>query len=150
MIETDSLLSPDSRIAADPIHAFLLACLCSRRQVGALETARSLARAPDFDWTAVHEAATQELLAPLTVGWLQLPKEASTAFVMGFVRRDYGAAGLLNMQLSPLQAVVALVTITLFVPCIAQFSVMIKERGAKTADRVPTTISAIPRLMRCH
>ena len=45
----------------------------------------------------------QDLLAPITVGWLQLPREAATAFVMGFVRRDFGAAGLLGMDLTNLQ-----------------------------------------------
>jgi ferrous iron transport protein B len=35
--------------------------------------------------------------------------------------------------LTPNQVLVALVTITLFVPCIANFFVIIKERGWKTA-----------------
>jgi len=73
----------------------------------------------------------QNALAPLTVGWLQLPREAATAFVMGMVRRDFGAAGLYDLTLSTYQIVVALVTITLFVPCIASLMVMLKERGWK-------------------
>lgn len=73
------------------------------------------------------------LLEPLTVRWLQLPKEAATAFVMGLVRRDFGAAGLFSMHLTPFQVVVALVTITLFVPCVASIMVMVKERGIKQA-----------------
>jgi len=71
------------------------------------------------------------LLAPITTGWLKLPQEASTAFVMGLVRRDFGAAGLYDMALSPMQVVVALTTITLFVPCIASLMVMLKERGTR-------------------
>ena len=71
----------------------------------------------------------QALLVPLTVGWLELPAEASTAFVMGFVRRDFGAAGLFELGLSSTQVLVALVTITLFVPCIASVLVIMKERG---------------------
>ncbi len=70
-------------------------------------------------------------LQPLTTRWLQLPPEASTAFIMGIVRRDFGAAGLYAMALSPMQILVALVTITLFVPCIASLMVMMKERGFK-------------------
>ena len=73
----------------------------------------------------------QELLAPVTTSWLKLPAESATAFIMGLVRRDFGAAGLYDMALSPMQIVVALVTITLFVPCIASLMVMLKERGAK-------------------
>ena len=73
----------------------------------------------------------QDALAPLTVNWLQLPREAATAFVMGMVRRDFGAAGLYDLSLTTNQIVVALVTITLFVPCIASLMVMLKERGWK-------------------
>ena len=68
-------------------------------------------------------------------GWLGLPKEASAAFVMGFLRRDFGATGLfaLSHQLSPIQAVVGMVTLTLFVPCIASVMMIVKEQGAKIA-----------------
>lgn len=75
----------------------------------------------------------QKSLAPLTTGWLQLPREAATAFVMGMVRRDFGAAGLYQLALAPYQIVVALVTITLFTPCIASLMVMVKERGPREA-----------------
>ncbi|MFN3134523.1 MAG: FeoB small GTPase domain-containing protein [Candidatus Kryptonium sp.] len=70
-----------------------------------------------------------QLLSPLTVNWLQLPAEASRAFIMGIVRRDFGAAGFYALDLTPMQTVVGLVTITLFVPCIASLTVMLKERG---------------------
>jgi ferrous iron transport protein B len=78
----------------------------------------------------------QRLLAPIVVGGLGLPAQASNAFLIGFLRRDYGAAGLYAMQkagaLTPVQTVVALTVITLFIPCIANFLVMLKERGTKT------------------
>ena len=73
----------------------------------------------------------QNALVPLTTQWLQLPPEAATAFIMGVVRRDFGAAGLYQMSLEPFQILVALITITLFVPCIASLMVMMKERGLK-------------------
>jgi ferrous iron transport protein B len=73
----------------------------------------------------------QNALAPLTTSWLKLPKEAANAFVMGMVRRDFGAAGLFDIKLSVMQITVAIITITLFVPCIASFVVMLKERGWK-------------------
>ncbi|MDP3487886.1 MAG: nucleoside recognition domain-containing protein, partial [Bacillota bacterium] len=78
--------------------------------------------------------AIQNVFAPLTVGWLKLPKEAATAFIMGIVRRDFGAAGLADMSLTAAQTVVAMVTITLFVPCIATVLVMFKERNWKEAS----------------
>jgi len=71
----------------------------------------------------------QEVAKPLTVTWLGLPAEAATAFVMGFVRRDFGAAGFFTMNLTDAQLLVAMVTITLFVPCIASVMVIMKERG---------------------
>jgi len=77
----------------------------------------------------------QRLLSPLVVGGLGLPAEASNAFVIGFLRRDYGAAGLFAMQraghLTPVQTVVALTVITLFIPCVANLLVMLKERGRR-------------------
>lgn len=75
--------------------------------------------------------------SPVIVGLLDLPVEATQAFIVGFLRRDYGAAGLLAMQkdglLDPIQVVVSLVTITLFIPCIANLFMIIKEMGVKAA-----------------
>ena len=68
---------------------------------------------------------------PLTQGWLHLPAEAATAFVMGFVRRDFGAAGFFAMDLTDVQLLVGMITITLFVPCLASTLVIFKERGWK-------------------
>ena len=69
---------------------------------------------------------------------LGLPTEVSAAFIFGFFRRDFGAAGLYDLQtaglLNPVQLTVAAVTLTLFVPCVAQFLVMFKERGGKVAS----------------
>jgi len=64
---------------------------------------------------------------------LGLPTATAQAFLLGFFRRDYGAAGLYNMcatgSLTQEQLLIASVTLTLFVPCIAQVAVMFKERG---------------------
>jgi len=77
----------------------------------------------------------QHALGPMIIGGLGLPAEATNAFVIGFLRRDYGAAGLYAMQraghLNPNQVVIALTVITLFIPCIANLLVMLKERGAR-------------------
>lgn len=73
----------------------------------------------------------QNLLAPLTETWLKLPKEAATAFIMGIIRRDFGAAGLTGLNMSPIQTVISLIVITLFVPCIAAIMVIFKERSLK-------------------
>ena len=78
----------------------------------------------------------ENAVSPIIQTFLGLPKEATAAFIMGFLRRDYGAAGLFllarNGQLDAIQIVVSLVVITLFMPCIATFLMIIKERGWRT------------------
>jgi len=58
-----------------------------------------------------------------------------TILLAGFFRRDFGAAGLWHLfqsgLITPAQVLVSAVTLTLFLPCIAQFMVMKKERGWK-------------------
>jgi ferrous iron transport protein B len=79
-------------------------------------------------------AAALALLEP-AVRWIGLPSQATPAILFGFFRRDYGAAGLYDLKgvLDGVQLTVAAVTLTLFVPCIAQTAVMFKERGWKIA-----------------
>jgi ferrous iron transport protein B len=92
--------------------------------------------------TLLEKAAT-----PLVVHWLGLPAKVTEAFIIGFLRRDYGAAGLFVLakegQLNAHQILVSLVTITLFIPCIAQFFMMIKERGLKKALWISAAIFPI-------
>ncbi len=87
-----------------------------------------------------------EWVSPL-MSLIGLPREAAVAFIFGFFRRDYGAAGLFDLQtnglLDPKQLVVAAVTLTLFIPCVAQFLVMRKERGLKTAMLIVLFVSTI-------
>ena len=91
-----------------------------------------------FVLDATHLLAfLQRALSPLVVGALGLPAEAANSFVIGFLRRDYGAAGLFAMQrdgaLTGNQTVIALTVITLFIPCVANLLVMIRERGKRAA-----------------
>jgi ferrous iron transport protein B len=78
----------------------------------------------------------ERMMEPVLTGLLGLPKETAGAFLVGFLRRDFGAAGLYHMtqegRLDTVGALVAVVTITLFVPCIANFFMMVKERGWRT------------------
>jgi Fe2+ transport system protein B len=61
----------------------------------------------------------------------------SEAMLVGFLRRDFGAAGLLDMarggHLSTGDVAVSMVVITLFIPCIANVFMIVKERGWKVA-----------------
>ena len=83
-------------------------------------------------------------LEPIVVNWLGLPAEAATAFLLGLMRRDFAATGLFVMEshglLSPLQIVVSITTITLFIPCIASIFMMVKERGWKQATAMTVFI----------
>ncbi|MEW6523501.1 MAG: ferrous iron transport protein B [Bacillota bacterium] len=76
-------------------------------------------------------ATIQAAVAPITTGWLGLPPQTANAFIMGVVRRDFGAAGLYDLALSPGQTLTALITITLFVPCIASMLIISKEQGKR-------------------
>jgi ferrous iron transport protein B len=92
--------------------------------------------------TVLSEAAK-----PIVTGLLGLPADAAHIFVMGFLRRDYGAAGLFTLaqsgQLSNVQAVVALTVMTLFVPCVANLLMIIRERGLRTGMAILAAVTAI-------
>lgn len=86
----------------------------------------------------------ERAVSPIIVGFLGLPSKATEAFLVGFLRRDYGAAGLYNLFRDHLAAgtvdmdiqikvLVSMIAITLFMPCIANLFMIIKERGWKTA-----------------
>ena len=84
---------------------------------------------------------------PVVTGLLGLPAETAQVFVMGFLRRDYGAAGLFQLshagQLSATQAVVALTVMTLFVPCVANFLMIIREQGLKAALAILVFVTTV-------
>jgi ferrous iron transport protein B len=80
---------------------------------------------------------------PIVTGFLGLPRETASAFILGFLRRDYAAAGLFQRyqpfmeagtltRAMQIEVTVALTTVTLFIPCIANFFMIVKERGWKT------------------
>jgi ferrous iron transport protein B len=83
-------------------------------------------------------AWVQQALGGITQTLLHLPKESASAFIMGMVRRDFGLAGFYTLKnvLTPIQMLTSLVVITLFVPCMATATVMLKERGWKEGTAV--------------
>jgi ferrous iron transport protein B len=66
---------------------------------------------------------------------------------MGFLRRDYGAAGMFLMArsgaLTGVQAVVALTVMTLFVPCVANFLMIVRERGLKIGCAILAFVTVV-------
>jgi ferrous iron transport protein B len=83
--------------------------------------------------TGLFAVAINVLKGPVKL--IGLPPEAARIFLFGFFRRDYGAAGLYDLNktgaLTGVQLVVACVALTLFLPCVAQLLMNIKERGIK-------------------
>ncbi len=84
---------------------------------------------------------------PVVTGLLGLPQETAPVFVMGFLRRDYGAAGLFQLfhagRLTGAQSVVALTVMTLFVPCVANFLMIIREQGTKAAVAILAFVTVV-------
>ncbi len=86
------------------------------------------------------------LMEPLVTGWLGLPRQLANAFLIGFMRRDFAAVYILDAatgptpELSAHQILVAMVTITLFMPCFANFLMIAKEHGMKVAWRMAAFI----------
>ncbi|MGR3219694.1 MAG: nucleoside recognition domain-containing protein, partial [Candidatus Anammoxibacter sp.] len=83
----------------------------------------------------------EKLGEPIVNGILGLPPTTAQGFILGFLRRDYGAVSIFKELekvsdtgvADPASLLVALVVITLFVPCLANFFVMLKEQGSKKA-----------------
>src|SRR3989339_1852964 len=71
------------------------------------------------------------LSAPVVTGLFGLPKGAVTAIVIGFLRKDIAIGMLVPLQLSIKQLIVACVVLSMFFPCIATFTVLLKELGLK-------------------
>jgi ferrous iron transport protein B len=77
---------------------------------------------------------------PVMGRFLGLPVETAEAFIVGFFRRDYGAAGLFELWqdgvLAGNQIVIALVVMSLFIPCLATVIVTIREIGLRHAAAI--------------
>jgi len=88
----------------------------------------------------------RDLAAPVVERWLGLPRAAADAFIVGFLRRDYGAVFLLqaasgpNPTLNGTQVLVSMIVITLFVPCVANVFIIVKEHGWKIATAMAAFI----------
>jgi len=73
--------------------------------------------------------AVANFTAPVITGLLGLPKEAVTAIVIGFLRKDVALGMLAHLSLSAGQLVVGSVVLAMFFPCIATFVVLLRELG---------------------
>ncbi|MCK4590145.1 MAG: ferrous iron transporter B, partial [Candidatus Latescibacteria bacterium] len=92
-----------------------------------------------IDWIAA-------VTAPVVTGLLGLPKEAISALVIGFLRKDVAVGMLAPLNLSAGQLVIACVVLAMYFPCVATFAVLIKELGIKDMFK-STLIMLISALM---
>ncbi len=74
-------------------------------------------------------AAIADFTAPVVTGILGLPKEAVTALVIGFLRKDVALGMLAPLALSAEQLVIGSVVLAMLFPCIATFVVLLRELG---------------------
>ena len=72
-----------------------------------------------------------DLVSPFMIGLFGLPGEASISLITGFLRKDLAVGMLLSFNLSPMQLVVAVTMLTIYFPCVATFSVLVRELGFK-------------------
>lgn len=68
-------------------------------------------------------------LRPVVSGLLGLPEDAATALIIGFLRKDIGIGMFVPLGMTPKQLVISSVVLAMYFPCVATFTVMLKELG---------------------
>ena len=76
------------------------------------------------------------IFSPVITKLFGLPAEAVAALVIGFLRKDVAVGMLAPLNLSLKQMIVATVVLSMYFPCIATFTVMIKEIGLKDTAKI--------------
>lgn len=72
-----------------------------------------------------------DITCPVISGLFGLPKEAVSALIFGFLRKDLAVGMLLGLGMTPLQLVIAATILTIYFPCAATFATLSKELGVK-------------------
>jgi ferrous iron transport protein B len=88
-----------------------------------------------FEIIGITGFLAEKFGAPI-VNLLGLPGEIAPALLLGFLRKDVSIAMLAPFALSAKQFLVAGVFMTLYLPCIASFFVLVKESGLATALKI--------------
>ncbi|MEK7813827.1 MAG: ferrous iron transporter B [Candidatus Desantisbacteria bacterium] len=83
----------------------------------------------------LHTSGIIEIIAnlarPVICGILGLPIDAAGALLIGFLRKDVAVGMLAPLNLTPAQLIVASVVLTMYFPCVATFSILLKELGIR-------------------
>ncbi len=73
--------------------------------------------------------ALEGIAAPVVSGAFGLPREAVSALLIGFLRKDLAVGMLLGLGMGPLQLVIASTVLTIYFPCAATFATLFRELG---------------------
>jgi len=88
----------------------------------------------------------ENLAEPIVQGLLGLPPQFVESLLLGFVRGEAGLAMLKRMLdaavIDHLQLVVAMIVTILFIPCVTNFMLIIKEQGSKKAFAIIVSVTA--------
>jgi ferrous iron transport protein B len=88
----------------------------------------------------------EDMAAPIVKGFLGLPPQFVESLIMGFIRGEAGLAMLKKMldtgAIDHLQLVVAMIVTILFIPCVTNFMLIIKEQGSKKAFAIIVSVTA--------
>jgi len=71
------------------------------------------------------------LFAPVLTGLWGLPKEAISALIIGFLRKDVAIGMLGPLNLTTKQLIIGSTVLAVYFPCIATFVMLVKELGIK-------------------
>ncbi|NQT04089.1 MAG: ferrous iron transporter B [Planctomycetes bacterium] len=69
------------------------------------------------------------ITAPVVTRVLGLPQEAVGALIVGFLRKDVAVGMLIPLGLTIKQLIIASVVLTMYFPCVATFTTLVKELG---------------------
>lgn len=72
-----------------------------------------------------------DLFGPLLTGLWGIPKEAMSALLVGFLRKDVAVGMLAPLNLTTKQLIISSTILAVYFPCIATFVVLIRELGIK-------------------
>jgi ferrous iron transport protein B len=90
--------------------------------------------------------ALENFFAPVVKDFMGLPPQFAESLIMGFIRGEAGIAVLKKLVdggvMDHRQLVVAMIVTILFIPCVTNFLLIIKEQGAKKALAIIVSVTA--------
>ena len=91
-------------------------------------------------------AVVEKFAAPVVGSGWGLPPQFAESLILGFIRGEAGIAVLKKMvdagTMDHLQLVVAMIVTILFIPCVTNLMIIIKEQGAKKALAILVLVTA--------